>query len=162
MTKQTNTNSVGGHNNRNPNIGRGEGRGRKGFDSHRGCAGCRYFGTNTSIAKSLFEGNLNDGSLHKLTITEGLHQATQLKKKCNALSILCVNMNFKYLNDVICNNQELVEVNHILPYPDSDLCPSQTYVKINTVNQNHLLEANVDRPVIKLLTMKTHIFNDNV
>ena len=98
---QKNTNSVDGNNNLNPNIGRGGGRGQGDFGGH---GGCRDHKNNISIAKSLFEDKVKDGCLHKITITEGSHQATQLKKIRDALPILCANKNFKYLNDIICNN----------------------------------------------------------
>ena len=120
MTQQINTNSVGGNNNHNPNVVRGKGRDQWDFGSCWGCGswgGCR---NNISIAKSLFEEKLKDGCLYKLTITENSHQATQLKKICNALSSLCANKSFKHLDNMICNNQEMAKANLMLPYLATD------------------------------------------
>ena len=61
----------------------------------------------------MIEEKIKGRCLHKLTITEGLHQATQLKKIHDTLPILCVENNYKYLEDVILNNnQELVKATY--------------------------------------------------
>ena len=60
--------------------------------------------------------------LYKLTITKSSYQTTQLKKIRDALPSLCAKKNFKYIEAVICNNnQELIKANHMLAYPDSDI-----------------------------------------
>ena len=110
MIQQINTNSVGSNNNRNSNVKRGGGTGQGGF----GGSGDRR--NNTSIAKSSLEGKLKGWCLYKLTIAEGLHRVTQLKKSRNTLPSLCGDKNFKYLNNEIYDNQEMAEVNLMLPY----------------------------------------------
>ena len=113
ISQQTNTNTDDSNNKRNPNVGRGRGRGHGGFGCRRDRGGEVDYGKNTSIAKSLFERKLNDGWLHKLTITEGLYWATQLKQFHDILPILCVEKGYKYLNNVVYNNQELVKATHM-------------------------------------------------
>ena len=118
MIQQTNTNSIGGNSNCNPNVRRDKGRGQRDFGGCGGHSGCRDCRNNNTIAKLSFEGKLKDGCLYKLTITEDSHQATQLKKIRDALPILYVNKSYKYIEDVICNNKELIKANHMPTYPD--------------------------------------------
>ena len=80
MFQQTKNKSVDSNNNRNPNVQRGRERGQRGFGGHIDRGGCRDHRNKPPIAKSLFEEKLKSWCLYKLTITEGSHQITQLKK----------------------------------------------------------------------------------
>ena len=110
---QTNTNTGGGNSNRNQHAGRGR-RGRGGFGG-RGRGGCRDRG-NSTIAKSLFDRKTKDGCLNKLTTTKWSHWETQFKKIHNALSVLCADKGFKFVDNVIRTNKELVKADHLPTY----------------------------------------------
>ena len=92
---QTNTKTGGSNTNSNQHTGRG-GWGQGGSDSRGGRGDCR----NSTIVKSLFVGEMIDGCLHKFTITECSHWATQFKKINYALPVLCVDKGFKFVDNV--------------------------------------------------------------
>ena len=62
---------------------------------------------------------MKDDCLNKLIITECSYQATQFKKIHNVLPVLCVDKGYRYVNDVICKNEELDKVNYLLVYLDA-------------------------------------------
>ena len=64
---------------------------------------------------------MKDNCLHKLTITECSHRATQFKKILDALPVLYADKGFGFIDDVICTNKELIEADHLLTYPDATL-----------------------------------------
>ena len=106
-----------------------------------GCGGKGSQGdsrNNIPIAKSLFEERLKDGCLHTLTIGEGSHGAIQLKKIQDTLPIIYVEKGYKYLVNVNCNNQELVEATHMPAYQDvlNLRWSRQIFVGIDTIDPN--------------------------
>ena len=116
---QTNTNTGGGNTNRNQHAGSSRrGQGGSGGQGNGGC-GCNC--KNSTIDVSSFEGKLKEGYLHKLTITELTHRATQYKKTNDALLVLCADKGFQFVDNVICTNSELVEMAFLLPYPNKVL-----------------------------------------
>ena len=86
----------------------------------------------------------------------------KFKKIRNVLPILYANKSYKNLNNVICNNQELAKVTHMMSYPDPARWLDSIHVKNDTVDPNGVVESNGDRPVIKLLTTKTHNFDEKL
>ena len=79
---QTNTNIGGGNTSCNQNAARG-GHGRVGSGG-RGRGGRTSGRRKSSTAKYSFEGEMKDGCLSKLTITESSNRATQYKKIVDA------------------------------------------------------------------------------
>ena len=61
---------------------------------------------------------MKDGPLSRLTITKGGQQATQYKKIVDALPVFCADKGYRFINDVICTNTELEEVDFLPTYPD--------------------------------------------
>ena len=61
---------------------------------------------------------MKEGCLNKLIITECSHQAPQFKKIHKALSVLCADKGFKFVDLAICENKELVKVDDL---PTTDL-----------------------------------------
>ena len=102
---------------------------------------------------------MKDGCLNKLIITECSHQATQFKKIHNVLSVLCAEKEFKYVDDIICINKELVNVDHLSTYPNETRWPIVVNVKIDTIDPTAAVDAFDSRPNIKVVTKKTHVFN---
>ena len=111
--KNTNTNNGAGNANRNQITRRGKwGQGGSGGRGRGGRGGnCR----DSSTTKYLFEGEMIDGCISKLTITKLGHQTTQYKKIINTLSILCADKNFRCINDVLCKWTDLPEAMLLLP-----------------------------------------------
>ena len=142
---QTNTNTGGSNTNRNLYAGGGiQGQGGSGS---RGCSG-RGNGT---IDKSLFEGKVKNSYLHKLTSTECSHRTTQFKKIHDALPVLCADKGFRFINNVILTNTELIKTNHLPTYPDTTLWWTVANIKIDLVDKNAALDAqNGTRPIIKV------------
>ena len=104
--------------------GRGQDGGGRGGD-------CR----NSTIAKSSFEGKMKDSYFHKLTITECTHQATQYKKIINALPVLCVDKEFRFVDNGICTNTVLVKTAFLPLYPNKALWSNVTNVQMDTSTQ---------------------------
>ena len=108
----TNPNTGSGNTNRKQITGKsgrvrggsgGRGHINRGDDCGGNCGGdfggnCR----NNSITKYSFEGKIKDGCISKLSITKTGHQATQYKKIIDTLLVLCIDKNFRYINDVLC------------------------------------------------------------
>ena len=112
---QTNINTRSGNINRNQHARKcGQGQGCSGGRGPGSCGGDRG---NSTTAKSSFEGKMKGGCLHKLTITECTHQATQYKKLIDALPVLCTDKGFRFVNDIICTDRELVKASFLPSYP---------------------------------------------
>ena len=124
--------------------------------------GCRDSG-NSTITKSLFEDKMKDACLHKLTITECSHQATQFKKIHNALPVLCTDKGFRFISDIICTNKELLKTNHLTIYPDANLWLRTMNLKINLIDPLVPVDTQTGaRPIIKVVAKKTHVFDTNM
>ena len=62
---------------------------------------------------------MKDGLLSKLTITVGGQQAIQYKKVIDALPVFYANKGYRYINNIIHTDTELVEKDFLPKYPDS-------------------------------------------
>ena len=100
--------------------------------------------------------------VHKLVITNYSQQATQLMKIYNTLPVLCTDKGYKYPNNVIQNNGELDKKTHIPTYSAATEWLVAINVKIDMVNQTTALDVDGVLPVIKCLTTKTHVLNENL
>ena len=95
---QTNTNT---HNGQNWNQNSGRGGQGQGGPSGGGHSDCRNNCGNKTIAKYAFEGKMKYCSISKLTITKTGHRPTQFRKITDTLPVLCVDKNFRGLNEVL-------------------------------------------------------------
>ena len=110
---QTDTNTNNGQN-KNQNSGRG--------GEGRGPGDCRNNRENNSITnKYSFEGEMKDGPISKLTITEIRHRPIQYKKVIDTQPVKCADKNYQGLDDVIRNGIDLIAANFTTPYPDANL-----------------------------------------
>ena len=108
------------------------------------------------FTKSLFEGKLKDWCLHKITITEGLNQATQLKKIYDALPVLYTEKKYKFFKDVVCNNQQLDKATFMPVYPDPSRWSKQIFVKTDTIDQNGVANATIGVLILLIRTYKNN------
>ena len=70
---------------------------------------------------------------------------------------------YRHLDNTICNNTELDEATRIMPtYPADTEWLIVINVKINTVDPTTMLNLNNLHPIIKYLTTKTHVFDENL
>ena len=115
---QTNTNTITG----------------AGGFSGKGCSGRGDVCGNNSITKHLFEGKMKDGCLSNFTITDTKHGATQYKKIIDTLPVLCVDKNFRYIDDVLCIWTDLPEATFLTPYLDQAQWSNTYNVEIKTVD----------------------------
>ena len=142
----TNTNTGAGNTNRNHNAGRG-GRGRGGSGGRgRGGRGNNHGKT---VAKYSFEGKMKDGLLAKLTITEGGQRATQDKKILDALPVFYADKGYKFIDDIIWTNTELLEAIFLPTYPNATLWSSTCYVQVVVVDATVAVDPQtLCRPLI--------------
>ena len=128
----TKTNTGTGDINRSHNAGRGRqdqggygGQGRGGRGNDHG---------NSTIARYSFEGKMKDGPLSKLTITKGGQQATQYKEIIDALPVFCVDKGYRFIDDIICTNTELLEAAFLPTYLDPALWSFTYHVQLDVVD----------------------------
>ena len=106
---------------------------------------------------------MKEGCLHKLTITECSHQATQFKEIHNILPVLYADKGFKFVDNVICTNKGLIKTNHLQAYLDETLWSTIVNVKINTVDPTATPDAQTGAcPIIKAVLKKTRVFGANM
>ena len=67
---------------------------------------------------------MKDGPPPKLTINKGGQRATQHKKIIDALPVFYVDKGYKFIDNVICTNTELLEVAFLPTYPNQALWSS--------------------------------------
>ena len=91
---------------------------------------------------------MKDGPISKLTITETGHRATQYKKITDTLPVLCVDKNYRCIDDILCTGTDLVKAYFTPPYPDSDQWSNTYDVEITTVDWTAAPLANGERPPI--------------
>ena len=60
---------------------------------------------------------MKDGPISKLLITKTGHRTTQYKKIADTLSVICVDKNFRGLDEAIWTGHDLVERDFIPTYP---------------------------------------------
>ena len=107
------------------------------------------------------DGKMKDGHLTKLAITEGGQQATQYKKVTDALPVFCADKGYRFINDVIRTNIELLEAAFLPIYPDATQWSFTYHVQIIVVDPIAVQDANsvcVMRPEMQ---QKSHIFDPN-
>ena len=63
---------------------------------------------------------MKDSFIFKLTITKTGHRATQYKKIVHTLPVLCADKNYIGINDVLCNEMYLVNVDFTPTYSDTN------------------------------------------
>ena len=77
---------------------------------------------------------MKDGCISKMTITETGYQATQCKNIIDTLPILCVDKNYRCIDDVLCTWIDLDKANFTPPYPNKNQWSNTYDVEIETVN----------------------------
>ena len=103
---------------------------------------------------------MKDGCLQKLIIIECSHQATQFKKIHHALSVICVDKGFKFVDNVIHKNKELIKTNHLPTYPNESLWSTIVNIEIDMVDPTATLDVQTgDRPIIKAVLKKVFDVN---
>ena len=128
----TNTNTGAGNTNRTHNAGRGrQGQGGSGSQGRGGRGNDR----GKTVAKYSFEGKTKDEPLSKLTITKGGEQATQYKKIIDALPVFCADKGYKFIDDVIRTNTELLQAAFLPTYPTATQWSSTYHVQIQVVDR---------------------------
>ena len=106
---------------------------------------------------------MKDGPLSKLTITKSGQQATQYKKIIDALPVFCADKGYRFIDDVIQTNTELLQAAFLPTYPDPALWSSTYHVQINVVNPAAIPDPQtLRRPVIADMQEKSHVFNPNL
>ena len=104
---------------------------------------------------------MKDGCLSKLTITESANRAIQYKKIIDALPVYCADKGYRYINDIVCMNTELQQVDFLPPYPDAALWSNTYNVQIKTVVLNVAPDQHGTCPPITQMIQKTCGFNSN-
>ena len=96
-----------------------------------------------------FEGKMTDGCLSKLTTTESANRAIQYKKTIDALPVYYVDKGYRYINNIICRNTELLllQVDFLLPYPEAAQWSNTYNVQIKTVNSKAASDVQGVGPV---------------
>ena len=77
---------------------------------------------------------MKDGCISKLTITETGHQATQYEMIMYTLPILCVDKNYRCINDVLFVLTNLAKADFTLSYPNLEQWRNTYKIEIKTVN----------------------------
>ena len=104
---------------------------------------------------------MKDGCLSKLTITESTHGDFQYKKGIDALPVFFADKRYRFLDNIICTNTELVKATFLMVYPIATQWLNTYHVQINTVGP-HVLAVNSAYPVMLQMVEKTHIFDVNL
>ena len=104
---------------------------------------------------------MKDGPLSKLTIFKGGQRATQYKKIIDALPVFCTDKGYRFIDNVICTNTELLEVAVLPTYPVATLWSTTYYVNVLTVNLN-AAEVNGACPQRKEMQQKSYVFDPNL
>ena len=85
---------------------------------------------------------MKDGTLSKLTITEGGQRATQYKQIIDALPVFCVDKGYKFIDDVIWTNTKLLEAAFLPTYPNATLWLSTYHVEVDVVDATVAADTN--------------------
>lgn len=157
---QTNNTNTGDGNNRNNNAGRG-GWGQGGSGGP-GCGGRGNDRGNNTIARDLLEGKMKEGPLFKLTITKGGQRTTQYKKIIDALPVLCADKGFRYVDEIICTDTELVKATFVPSYTNEKLWSTDHEVYVKVVDTSATVGNDGLHSTKKILTKKTIITNSNL
>ena len=156
----TNTSTGDGNTNRNQTTAKGgRGRGGTGGKGRGGRGGDR--GSNTT-ARYSFEGKMKDGPISKLTITEAGQRATQFKKIMDALPVFCADKGYRFIDEIIRTNKELVEAAFMPTYPDPTRWSTTYHVQVATVNPSGTPDSKGILPVIMELQQKSHVSDPNL
>ena len=77
---------------------------------------------------------MKDGPLSKLIITKGGQQATRYTKVIDTLPVFYAGKGYKFINDVIRTNTELVQTTSLPTYPNATLWSNTYHVQVETIN----------------------------
>ena len=106
---------------------------------------------------------MKNGSLAKLTITKGGQRATQYKKIMDALPVFCADKGYKFIDDAIWTNTELLKAEFLLAYPDQALWSSTYHVQTDVVDATAPVDKQtLRRPLISEMQQKSKVFNPNL
>ena len=105
---------------------------------------------------------MKDGPLSKLTSTEGGQQATQYKKIVDALPVFCVDKGYRFIDNVICTNTELLEAAFLLTYPDATQWSSSYHVQVKVVEPLAIPDPDGVCNMRTEMQQKYHIFDQNL
>ena len=105
---------------------------------------------------------MKDGPLSKLTITKAGQHATQFKKIIDALPVFCADKGYRFIDDIIRTNKELLEAAFLPAYPDPTRWSTTYHVQVATVNPNGTPDSKGILPVVMELQMKSHVSDPNL
>ena len=77
---------------------------------------------------------MKEGPLFKLTITKGGQQTTQYKKILDTLPVFCADKGYRYIDNVIHTNAELVGATFLMQYPNASKWSRSYQVHIQVVD----------------------------
>ena len=97
---------------------------------------------------------MKEGPLFKLTITKGGQQTTQYKKIHDALPVFCTDKGFRYIDDIICTNEELAESAFLPTYPSASQWSKSYQVHVVVVDEMAPMDTTTD-----LCPVKTVVHN---
>ena len=80
------------------------------------------------IAKYAFKGKMKEGSISKLIVTKTGHIPTQYKKITDTFPVLCVDKNYRGIDDVIWTGDNLVEADFMSTYLNTNQRSSTHHV----------------------------------
>ena len=106
---------------------------------------------------------MKDGPISKLTITNGGQQITKYKKIIDALPVFCKDRGYKFINDVIWTNTELLEAAFLPTYPNATLWSSTYHVQVDVVGATVAADPlTLCCPLITEMQRKSNVFNPNL
>ena len=106
---------------------------------------------------------MKNGLISKLTITKTGHRPFQFKKISDTLSVLCVDKNFRGLDEVLRTGRDLVKDDFIPPYPDINLRSTTLHVQIIIVDPDNEVDKDTgERPLCYQMMEQTHVFDANL
>ena len=105
---------------------------------------------------------MKDGPLSNLTITKGGQQATQYKKIIDALPVFCADKGYRFIDNVICTNTELLKATFLPTYPEPALWSSTYHVQLDVVDLLVLPDFQGVCVLRTEIQQKSHIFAPNL
>ena len=105
---------------------------------------------------------MKDVPFFKLTITKGGQWATQYKKIIDALPVFCADKGYRFINNVICTNKELLEAALLPTYPDPTQWSSTYYVQLEVVDPSATADSKGVCAMRTEMQKKSHVFNPNL
>ena len=109
------------------------------------------------IAKYSFEGKMKDGPISKLRTTKTGHRPSRFKKISDAVPVLCVDKNFRCLNEILWTGRDLVKTDFMPPYPNANIWSITHHVQVSIVDSNNPEQSNGLRLFRFEMMEKTHL-----